>query len=77
MYIPKNRYRISVWPWEYAPNYFRELSPHGGDEDWVAFVPAILEDYDIEWLRSGGPFGVCDVTEHKVADGTVYIGAHA
>lgn len=30
---------IKVWEWSDAPEEFRALSTHGGDEDWVVFVP--------------------------------------
>ena len=32
---------------------------------------------DLPWARPGGPFGVCDVEEHRVAGGFVFIGRHA
>jgi hypothetical protein len=71
---------ILVWPFYDAPKEFRDLSPHGGDEDWLAFVPhAIANDESIylDWMSIGTPFGVCDVSQHDVEDGRVYIGAHA
>lgn len=68
---------IRVWPWPDAPERFRALSSHGGDEDWVAFVPTeFCTDY-IPWLAPGTPFGVCDVSEHHITGGVVYIGAHS
>lgn len=66
---------ILVWRWQDAPKEYRELSPHGGDEDWVAFVPASLSDEWIPWI--GRDFGCCDISEHDVENGRVYIGAHA
>lgn len=66
---------IKVWRFEDAPKAYSQLSPHGGDEDWVALVP---EDMSRPlWMDSGTSFGCCDVSEHKVSLGTVYIGAHA
>jgi hypothetical protein len=70
---------IRVYSFREAPNDLRALSPHGGDEDWLAVVPP---DYSkrhyISWLQPGSPFGVCNVSEHELIDGTfVYIGAHA
>ncbi len=77
---------ISVWRFEHAPPELRDLSLHGGDEDWLAVVPAeMLITIDgekhmpwIPWLESHGPFGCAGVTEHEGPDGSrVYIGAHA
>jgi hypothetical protein len=69
---------ITVWRFEDAPPEFRGLSGHGGDEDWLALVPAALADDYIGWLDSGSAFGRCDTSEHKLPDGSVvYIGAHA
>ena len=68
---------IRVWRFRDAPEEFRKLSKHGGDEDWLAHVPAeMAEDY-IGWMETGS-FGACDVSEHKLDDGSVVrIGAHA
>lgn len=35
---------IRVWRFEDAPEEFRRLSRCGGDEDWVAHVPAQSTD---------------------------------
>lgn len=68
---------IKVWPFHDAPKPLQELSEHGGDEDWLALVPPPLKDHYIPWLESG-MFGVCDISNHPLADGSVvYIGAHA
>lgn len=68
---------IKVWRWEDAPEEFKELSPHGGDEDWVALVPAYLKNEIIGWLEYGS-FGCCDISKHGLPDGNeVRIGAHA
>lgn len=69
---------IKVWQFENAPSEYRELSPHGGDEDWLAFVPSTFPYGSwIPWLESGTPFGRCEVSEHEVEGGKVFIGAHA
>lgn len=67
---------IKVWPFNQAPPEFQSLSPHGGDEDWLALIPP---DMSIPyWMDSGGSFGICDTSIHDIADGfTVCIGAHA
>lgn len=67
---------IMVWPFHSAPEAYRNLSPHFGDEDWVAFVPSDCND-PVDWLASGTPFGRCETSAHEVTGGTVYIGAHA
>jgi hypothetical protein len=68
---------IRVWRFDDAPEEFRELSGHGGDEDWLAVVPGPLADEYIGWLDHG-PFGCCDISRHPLSDGSiVYIGAHA
>ncbi len=68
---------IRVWRFEDAPEEFRRLSRCGGDEDWVAHVPAYLVESWIPWLEGSG-FGVCAVEAHRLADGSeVHIGAHA
>jgi hypothetical protein len=66
---------IRVWRWSDAPKAYCELSRHGGDEDWVAFVPKPISQP--LWMESGTAFGCCAVSEHNVFGGTVYIGAHA
>lgn len=69
---------IRVWRFDQAPAIFQQLSPHGGDEDWLAFVPFDVQRRgNIGWLEGGTPFGCCDVSEHEVLGGVVYIGAHA
>ena len=73
----KNTLFITVWRWEDAPEEFKALSTHGGDEDWVAFVPSFLKDTYIGWMDEGSSFGCCSVSEHEVKNGVVRIGAHA
>lgn len=68
---------IRVWRFDDAPEELRKLSRHGGDEDWLAHVPAVMAEDYIGWME-GGSFGACDVSEHKLSDGSVVrIGAHA
>lgn len=81
---------ITVWRFDDAPPEYRALSPHGGDEDWLALVPRALtlypadwppeDSYDLPgWMREGGAFGCCDVSVHPLdgADACIAIGAHA
>lgn len=64
---------ILVWPFCDAPEEFQKLSPHGGDEDWVAFVAVGVETPG--WVDR---LGVCDTSAHELEGGhRVYIGAHA
>ena len=68
---------ILVWRFYEAPQEFQALSGHGGDEDWLAFIPDAFGDEWIGWLDSSTSFGVCETTRHPVEGGLVYIGAHA
>ncbi len=68
---------IKVWRWRDAPEDYRALSRHGGDEDWVALIPKGYLGGPPEWAESGTPFGHCDVSQHFTNDGMVLIGAHA
>lgn len=70
--------KITIWRFEDAPNRIRRLSPHGGDEDWVALVPELMDTP--MWMHEGTPFGFCSVTEHAHPDYPgfkILIGAHA
>ena len=66
---------ISIYEFDNAPQEWRALSPHGGDEDWLAFVPDSMMNNYMPFLEVGR-FGN-DVTEHKVSGGVVFIAAHA
>ena len=71
---------IKVWEFRDAPAYLRELSTHGGDEDWLAVLPPAYADDPPSWMWSGTGFGVGDVEfyNHPDCDGyKVAIGAHA
>jgi hypothetical protein len=70
---------ILVWRFDDAPAEFSALSTNGGDEDWVAVVPAEMAGDYIAWLDFGrGGFGLCDVSSYTLPDGrAVYIGSHA
>jgi len=67
---------ILVWAWADAPDEYKQYSPHGGDEDWVAFIPEGTDTY-IPWMHVGTPFGISGVSEHVVRGGIIRIGAHA
>lgn len=69
---------IKVWRFEDAPAELRARTPHGGDEDWLALVPATMADEWIPWLDDYGPFGRSEISKEVLPDGSVlYIGAHA
>jgi hypothetical protein len=70
---------IRVWRFKDAPEEYRAQSQHGGDEDWVARIPAGYPDPSgVTWLWEGTPFGCCAVDELPQDDGSIiYIGAHA
>lgn len=69
---------VQVWRFYDAPPELRALSPHGGDEDWLALIPAALAGDWFPWMESGGPFGCCDVSEHVLDGGAIVrIGAHS
>lgn len=74
-----NRERmIRAWAFEDAPEEFKKLSDHGGDEDWVAHIPKAISGDFINWMEEGTAFGCCRVSEHKLPDGSIVrIGAHA
>lgn len=71
---------IRIWSWEDAPQQLKDLSEHGGDEDWLALLPPKHAFGWIGWLESGTSFGCCDVSRHTHPDFPGYeirIGAHA
>ena len=69
---------IQVWSFSQAPKNLRDLSHHGGDEDWVVFVPTEVYEnfvYMPSWLER---IDTCqDPQVVHVEGGVVYIGAHA
>lgn len=68
---------IRVWRFYDAPSEYQALSEHGGDEDWLAHIPFELSDAHLPWIE-GRAFGVCDVSQHTLPDGSrVHIAAHA
>jgi hypothetical protein len=54
---------IVIWSFCDAPNELKELSPHGGDEDWIAVIPPSYSGCYISWLECVH-FGCCDISEH-------------
>lgn len=75
--VPEIERAVIVWRYADAPESLRVLSPHGGDEDWLALVPPSERGW-IGWAEMGTPFGVCNVSETALPYGfRVFIGAHA
>jgi hypothetical protein len=71
-------YFMKVWAWEDAPEEYKSLSEHGGDEDYVAFVPKELVTDAERLFYSGSSFGSCDVESYQLPNyDWVYIGAHS
>lgn len=68
---------IKMWPFHDAPEDLQALSRHGGDEDWIAVVPAHLAASPLaEDIEDRLP--VCDCQRIRRDDGSlVMIGAHA
>ena len=68
---------IMVWPFYEAPEIYRSLSEHGGDEDYIAVIPSGLNiDSYVRWLEA--PYFANDVQIVHLNNGdVVYIGAHA
>lgn len=74
---------ILVWRFEFAPEELKQLSQHGGDEDWLVEIPPeILKDKNgniiwIYWLESSA-MG-CDYSKHNhptKEDWVIYIYCH-
>lgn len=72
---------IRLWRFEDAPAEYQQLSAHGGDEDWVLYIPAWFATDDAPLLP---PDWLCRIdTSHDpqiitLPNGAqVWIGAHA
>lgn len=68
---------VRVWTFADAPQELRALMQRGGDEDWIAVVPATYQErHYVDWLDYGrfGP----NVDTAQLADGsTVYLAYHS
>lgn len=71
---------ILVWRFQEAPEEYRKLSPHGGDEDWLALIPPSVREHKDgfpDWLETPA-FGVHSTSVHEVPGGFwIVIGAHS
>jgi hypothetical protein len=74
---------IKIWRFEDAPLKYQDMSINGGDEDWVAEIPAQhYKKYGIPtFMLEGSSFGYCSVDEFDYElNGDKYkivIGSHA
>lgn len=69
---------IKIWPFYDAPEHLREMSQHGGDEDYIALVPAEYENENLVWkFEETGILGCCSTDRYDTPEGIVFIGAHA
>lgn len=72
---------IQIWPYHLAPEEYKKLSHHGGDEDWVALIPTEIKE---EITKYGLPFWLEKIdTTHEPQEinmpngDLVLIGAHS
>jgi hypothetical protein len=67
-----------VWAFYDAPDDYQTLSRHGGDEDWLTYIPPHLANEEPDWMREGSTFGCCSVSRRVIPNGGVIaVGAHA
>lgn len=67
---------IRIWPFAEAPEEYRTLSRHGGDEDWLAYVPRSFENRYMPFLEE--PVFGYSVSHYYLQNGDMLvIGAHA
>lgn len=67
---------IKIWDWPNAPEEYQALSPHGGDEDYIVFVPIQLAHGQLDYMLDNRPhYG--DEEPIIVPNGHIYIHAHA
>jgi hypothetical protein len=80
-----NKSAILVWAWDNAPDEFKALSTHGGDEDFVIVADADSHMDNCEWLveKIDHYQGMASRTEYTtttpgaIRDVVVWITAHA
>lgn len=73
LYDEGRGYALMAWPWNEAPPSLRALSPCGGDEELVAYIPKdiVKEDWVESWLRKP-PLG-WEPRELPLSDGSVAV----
>lgn len=71
---------ITVWSFNKAPEEYRKLSPHGGDEDFVV-LSATEDVWDFKLGNLLDGITICDYSKHEVLVNDkkmfVYITSHA
>jgi hypothetical protein len=60
---------MMIWRFQDAPAELQALSQHGGDEDYLAYVPSGGDFRDFEWLERAW-FGEIIEPEESVFGGT-------
>ncbi len=69
---------VKVWPFEYAPEKYKDLSHHGGDEDWVIEYPKECSFLSRSYFENlCDRLTVCDYQEIDMDGRTVVITAHS
>lgn len=69
---------VKIWPFEYAPEKYKKLSYHGGDEDWVIEYPKDPSFFQLSYFENiADRLTVCDYQEIEVDGVTVIITSHA
>ncbi len=70
---------ILVWKFQEAPENFQKLSPHGGDEEWLALVPPTYEKTGaLGWILENTSLAICNLSMHRIKGGfLVAIGKHS
>lgn len=71
-YVPN---MICVWDFHLAAQEFRDLSEHGGDEDWVVYVPPGVSEP--MWLFTAPFYYEPQKFDLGSEYGVIYISAHA
>lgn len=67
---------IEIWAFEDAAKELQDLSPHGGDEDYIVILRN--DDCSIAYQLEGGSFlGDDHWTKHEYGGEVIWIGAHA
>jgi len=60
---------ILIWPWRDAPWEYRVLSTRGGNERWVAFIPAEYGPLRPGWAKKGTVFAPKHLDSFRLSGG--------
>lgn len=75
---PRKQALIEIWRFDDAPQEWRELSQHGGDEDYIVLMDTLLAD--TSWIGEVvvERVTVCNRERYDLPGGqTIFITAHA